>query len=139
MLPPRPPCRVDRRRTASAAHREAADHVDRHHPLQACLVDLVDTRPAIDDSGAVHEHRQRPELANRLVKQSLDLLLLADVRPDRDCGSARRSDLGHEDVRGPIVLYVEHRDRVAARGGQPRGRRPDPAATAGDEHYSRHS
>jgi surfactin synthase thioesterase subunit/acyl carrier protein len=51
-------------------------------------MDLVDTRPAIDDPGAVDEHRQRPELANRLVKQSLDLILLADVRADEGMATA---------------------------------------------------
>ena len=139
MLPPRPPCSVDRRRTACGRAQEAADDVDRHHPLQARLVDLVDARLGIDDAGVVHQHRQRGEVALRLAKQALDVGLVAHVGADRDGGAARRSDLGHDGVRGPFVLQVVDRDRVPARRGQPRGGGTNPAAAAGDEHRATHA
>ncbi len=99
---------------------EAADDVDRHHPLQAWFVDLVDARLAVDDPGVVDQHRQWAELADGFAKQPLDVGSPGSrrresrprCRPTR--GSRRRSRLR------PV-----HPSRSSPR---PRSRAPPPAA-----------
>src|SRR4051812_3839585 len=112
---------------------EAAEHVDREHPLQALGAPLVDARHEADYAGVVHQHADASELPVELLEQAHHVGFLRHVT-----GQSDARDLAREGFGRLAVTHIVDGHAVAALGGEARGRGADAASAARDEHHLVH-
>jgi hypothetical protein len=98
-------------------------------------VDVLDARLTLEDAGVVDERGNRPEPGIHGLEQANHVRLRGDVGAHGQRFAPRRGDPGNHLVGGGGVRSIVHAHGVAALGGEPRGRRPDPARAAGDEDH----
>ena len=97
MAPPRPPWRVDMRRTASRAQRnDPTTLVARIRVMRAA----PSSRRAsgLEDAGVVDQRRHRTERPVAGLEQPDDVGLDGDVTLNRDRAAARRDDGGDDGI-----------------------------------------
>ncbi len=133
MAPPAPPCAFDIRGMAARAHRKAPSTLTSRMARAASVASA-----SIRDTGPV-----MPELKTRWVRrpsvsidgreQALDVLFPAHIGLDRHGAAARLLDVRHHGRGAGLVGREIHGDIVAVGGGEPRRRRADAAARAGNE------
>ncbi len=133
MAPPRPPWRVDIRRTASRAHRnDPTTLVARMRVMRAASI--ASTRIcALEHAGVVHQRGHRPQLAVTRGEEVHDVGFDGDVRLERHGAAACGGDVGDDGIGGVAAVAVVDGDRVAARRRQAGNRGADAATAAGDE------
>ncbi len=125
IAPPLPPCLDDIRRTASAAQKNRAGHVDPHHPLKALDAHLIDALLRIDDTGVVDQPIEPPEMLVDRLEHRNDILRAADITLDRDRVAAHCLDLRGDRIGSRTVRGIVHRHVPALPGSEAANRSAD--------------
>ena len=98
MAPPRPPCRVDMRRTASRAQRNEPTTLVARIRVMPRGVHRLDAHLRLEDAGVVDQRRHRAERPVAGLEQPDDVGLDADVALHGDGAAAGRDDGGDDGI-----------------------------------------